>query len=456
MHNLGPPSRIAAGRNSTLFATEHDKSSIKVMLAPEDPAALVGAVLNRKWRLIRLIGEGGLGLVYAAQSATDPSQSRAIKVLRDEFRDEPEIVERFLSEARASSRMSHPGIVRVDEAETAEDGSPYLVMELLEGAPLTERMNRGRLSVEQAAPIAHHVLHALEVAHQSGVVHRDLKPDNIFLVNADKAGAKVKVLDFGLARVIDAAGGFQRKTRTGMLLGTPGYMSPEQIRDVKGADSRADLWSVGVIFYEMLTGKPAFPAENEFARVTAVLTRSPEPIEVAAPQYAHWAPFFSKALASEAAERFQSAAEMIEALLRVAQGGQMPLEDSHFNAPIPMSSFAPSTSAAPTGASVPPPADAMASVRISQAPPAEQRASKPFGGMDTAVSPGASGVASAAPEPVASVRVVSPQLPVNRIPWGMLAAAILISLGVGFVAGAIGGPWPLRPCPDKPRCFPLR
>ncbi len=123
----------------------------------------------------------------------------------------------------------------------------------------------------------------------------------------------VKVLDFGIARVVDAAGGLGRKTRTGMVLGTPGYMSPEQIKNSQDVDHRSDLWAVGVLFYEMLTGVPAFQAENDFAKVTAALFSEPAPIQQVAPQYAHWAGFFQRAIAREPAARFQTAQEMAQA-----------------------------------------------------------------------------------------------------------------------------------------------
>ena len=371
-----------------------------------DPEALVGAVLNQRWRLGGLRGEGGIGIVYEAEGLHGEG-ARAVKILRREFCEDPQVVQRFLEEATATARIQHERIAQVHEATRAEDGSPYLVMELLRGMPLATVMNRGRMPVEQAVAIVRGLLAGLVAAHQAGVVHRDLKPDNIF-VTLDEQGVKdVKILDFGVARVMDAAGGMARKTRTGMLLGTPGYMSPEQIKNVKTADSRADLWSAGVIFYEMLTGSLAFEAENDFARITKVLTAAATPIEQVAPQYAHWGSFFTKALASDPEARFQSAAEMDAALGEVASGRGLPV-------------------APPTPVAVAP-SDAASVARAG-----------PFGRTDTAVS------AAVAPSAVSSGRHVEPLVQVLPSPQrgvrGELVVVIaVVSLLVGIALGYLMG-----------------
>ncbi len=372
----------------------------------DDASALIGAILNQRWRLVRLIGAGGLGLVFEAEGLHGEGRF-AIKLLRREFCEDAQIVDRFLAEALVGARIDHPGVAKVHAAERAEDGTPYLLVELLTGHPLTDRMNAGRLPVEQAAPIVHAVLLAVAAAHAMGVVHRDLKPDNIFLARNPSGGVDIKVLDFGLSRVIDAAGGVARKTRTGMLLGTPGYMSPEQIRDVKQADLRADLWSVGIIFYEMLTGRPAFEAENEFARITKVLTEDPVPIEQVAPQYAHWAPFFRRALAREPAERFQSATEMADALMTVAREGHMPVPAHHFDA-IP-------ASALPSSRAVPPVGQALFS-------------------HDTAISAGAMAPGTELPAE-ARVEVVTPVVERAQVPAGIAFVIAVVALGLGIFIG---------------------
>lgn len=294
------------------------------MADPNSPSQqLVGAVLNQRWKLVRLLGEGGMGAVFEAQSQRGEG-TRAIKLLHPEFAREEQILQRFFAEAQTSQSLQHPNIARTFESARAEDGTPYLVMELLQGQPLSAWIDAGTpIPPQQAAPIIHAVLQALHVAHQRHVVHRDLKPDNLFMTRDASGQYAVKLLDFGIAKVMDAAGGMGSKTRTGVLLGTPGYMSPEQIKNSKAVDARSDLWAVGVIFYEMLTCRLPFDAENEFARLTAVLSEQAKPIEQVMPQLAAWSGFFRRALASEPAERFQTAEEMANALSLVARGGTL-------------------------------------------------------------------------------------------------------------------------------------
>jgi serine/threonine protein kinase len=174
----------------------------------------------------------------------------------------------------------------------------------------------------QAAPIIFGILQALALAHSRGIIHRDLKPDNLFLVPDGKGNFVVKVLDFGIAKVMDVAGGMGSKTKTGVLLGTPGYMSPEQIKNSKGVDARSDLWSVGIILYEMLTGREAFPADNEFTRLTAVLTQDITPIGQVNPGLMSWSGFFQRALSKDPNGRFPSANEMAQALMLSAGQGK--------------------------------------------------------------------------------------------------------------------------------------
>jgi serine/threonine-protein kinase len=283
-----------------------------------DPAAaraLTGAVLSRRWRLLQKVGDGGMGEVYAAEPV-DGGARVAVKLLRPEFLGEPTVLSRFLEEGSLNTRLIHPNIARMLECASAEDGSPYLVMELLEGVPLGAYMQNGaRIPLAQAVPILQGILAGLAAAHAQGIVHRDLKPDNVFLTRGPGGTFIVKVLDFGIAKVMDAAGGMGSRTRTGMLLGTPAYMSPEQVKSPRDVDARADLWSAGVMFYEMLTGRVAFPAPTEYARLAAVLTTEPEPIERVDPALGPIGPFLARALKKNRDDRFPSALEMARALV---------------------------------------------------------------------------------------------------------------------------------------------
>jgi serine/threonine-protein kinase len=297
---------------------------------------LVGAILARRFRLVRLLGEGGMGSVYAAETVDGPvpmntplpgqappgSRKVAIKILHPEFLTDAEVLSRFLDEARTCQRLIHPNILRVFECAQAEDGSPFLVMELLDGVPLSAyTANGGRVPPTQAVTILQGILAGLAAAHAQGIVHRDLKPENVFLAREPNGQFQVKLLDFGIAKVMDVAGGMGSKTKTGALLGTPAYMSPEQIKNAKDVDARADIWSAGVMGYEMLSGRTAFPAPTEYARLAAVLGSTPEPLEKIDPTLAPIAPIVLRALEKDRANRFTSALEMARALQAIQTSG---------------------------------------------------------------------------------------------------------------------------------------
>ncbi len=273
-----------------------------------------GAVLGGRYKVGRCLGSGGMGSVHAATDM-ETGQQVAIKLVHAEYLGDPGVIERFLDEARTGQKFSHPNIVRVFGTGRLDDNRPFMVMELLEGVPLSAyTKNGGRVPVPQAASILQAVLSGLAVAHAEGIVHRDLKPENVFLSRDPNGQFVVKILDFGIAKVMEVAGGMGKRTRTGMLLGTPAYMSPEQIKNSKDVDPRSDLFSLGVLFYEMLTGRPAFPAVNEFAKLTAVLSVEPEPLDRIDPNLAFLMPFVARAIHKDRQQRFQSAMEMLHAL----------------------------------------------------------------------------------------------------------------------------------------------
>jgi serine/threonine-protein kinase len=202
-----------------------------------------------------------MGVVYSAEH-TLIGRKAAIKVLLPEMSAHPEIVERFFNEARAASAVSHPGIVDIFDFGKDGDGSAYIVMELLEGESLHERIGRKRvLDPAEALDIAQQVAGALAAAHDAGIVHRDLKPDNIFLIPAPDmpSGERVKLLDFGIAKLSDSFGA--RKTRAGVVMGTPSYMAPEQCEGMVNADRRTDLYALGCMLYEMVCGRLPFDGE---------------------------------------------------------------------------------------------------------------------------------------------------------------------------------------------------
>ena len=320
-------------------------------------ADLVGAILSKKYALKRLIGTGGMGAVYESSSPED-GKPLAIKVLAIDYVTDGDIKNRFIEEGHTCQRLIHPNIVRVFDVGTAEDGTPYIVMQLLDGVPLSAyTRSGGRVPLAQAGIILQGILAGLGAAHAQGIVHRDLKPENVFLAREPNGAFSAKILDFGIAKVMDAAGGMGNKTRTGVLLGTPAYMSPEQIKNAKDVDARADLWSAGVMLYEMLTGRVAFPAPTEYARLAAVLNTSPPPLEAVDPQLARLSAFVQLAMQKDRAQRFQTGLEMARALsAALGAEGHPPAAGLPLSRlPDVPSMFAPMRPSGPPAASGPPP-----------------------------------------------------------------------------------------------------
>jgi serine/threonine-protein kinase len=216
-----------------------------------------GAVVGR-YRIVARLGSGAMGTVYSAEHRDLPRRV-ALKVVRTGVKGESQLAQRLMREARAAAAVVHPNVVTVHDVLTLGDGSPVLVMDLLEGETLRAYLVRhGRMATELAVRVALEILAALEVAHARGIVHRDLKPDNVFLVPEPDGAFGVRIVDFGIAKLTAIDGPLAETaglTETGMLVGTPHYMAPEQAFGDETIDGRADLWAVGVILYECLTGR---------------------------------------------------------------------------------------------------------------------------------------------------------------------------------------------------------
>jgi tRNA A-37 threonylcarbamoyl transferase component Bud32 len=241
----------------------------------------VGQVLNGKYRIVRRIGAGGMATVYEA-SHTGLGTPLAVKVLLPELARVPTLADRFRREARVSATLKSPHVIQVTDVDQLADGRPYLVMELLSGESLEERLvELQALSRERAVDIGVQILAGLECAHALGVIHRDLKPGNVFLARQGTE-AVAKLLDFGIAKV-KASTEFQNLTRPGMVMGTPEYMAPEQAFSSDQASVQSDLYSVGVMLYEMLSGK--LPAEGDLPLVVAqqILTGKVRPLHELCP-----------------------------------------------------------------------------------------------------------------------------------------------------------------------------
>ncbi len=273
----------------------------------------VGQMLDDKYRIDELLEVGGMGAVYVG-SHTKLQKRVAIKVLRSELVSAVEIVERFLREAVAASRIGHENIIEVTDIGKAQNGSPFIVMELLEGENLAARIKRvGPLPVPQACHIAIEILSAMDAAHRAGIVHRDLKPENVFLVRKSRAET-VKVLDFGISRMVQTEEGQNRLTLTGLVMGTPYYMSPEQAVGESEITAAADIYAAGVILYEMLTAKVPFEATNYNSLIYKVLSGQFPPPRVYVPMPGPLEQLIFRAMQLKPHDRFGSATEMIHAL----------------------------------------------------------------------------------------------------------------------------------------------
>ena len=213
------------------------------MTETSSPNHLIGQTLG-SYKIVEQLGEGGMGIVYTARHPLI-GRTAAVKVLLPEFSNDKEVTERFFNEARAATLIKHPGIVDIFDYGYAGDGSAYIVMEFLDGSSLSDRIDAaGQMAERDVFRLCRQAASALSAAHKAGIVHRDLKPDNIFIVPDGEVvgGERIKVLDFGIAKLSGDAGGIT-KTRTGAVMGSPLYMSPEQCRGAAEVDVRADVYS---------------------------------------------------------------------------------------------------------------------------------------------------------------------------------------------------------------------
>jgi serine/threonine-protein kinase len=286
------------------------------ILVLREGESMEGTVLAGKYALKSKLGQGGMGSVWRADHVQLRSPV-AIKLIDQEIARNPEALARFMREAQAAAALRSPHVVQIFDFG-ADQGVPYIAMELLEGESLAARLERTRiLSPSQTSHVISQVTRAIAKAHEAGIVHRDLKPDNVFVVQNDDEEV-AKVLDFGIAKASNAFGvSTGSATRTGSLLGTPYYMSPEQAEGNRHVDGRADLWALGVIAYECLVGQRPFEADALGALLLAICTR-PLPIPSNhAPVPSGFDAWFARACAREVNERFQTARELALALRRV-------------------------------------------------------------------------------------------------------------------------------------------
>ncbi len=271
---------------------------------------LVGQVVADRYHVVKKLGEGGMGQVYLAEHVKMGRRS-AIKVMNPSMVHDPDAVARFNREASNASRIAHPNVCAIYDFGETPDGLIYLAMEFIEGEPLTDLLEReGALPLERAASIFLQTAEALQAAHDLGIVHRDLKPDNIMLTRR-KSGDVVKVVDFGIAKAVGGDEAGQKVTKTGLVVGTPEFMSPEQLSG-DTLDGRSDLYSLALVFYRMLSGKLPFEATTVQETMIKRLTDEPTTLAAARPDLTFppgLQPVLDTALARTPAERYQTVAK---------------------------------------------------------------------------------------------------------------------------------------------------
>jgi serine/threonine-protein kinase len=276
---------------------------------------MIGEVVD-SYRIISRLGAGGMGAVWLAEHIL-LGRRVAIKFLLPEVSQSPAILDRFFAEARAATRIADPGIVVIYDFGWHKDGAAYIVMEHLAGESLQARLRRGRFAVIDAVRVVQQAAMAMAVAHGAGIIHRDLKPDNLFLVPDPvvAGGERIKILDFGIAKLLGDEHGNPARTRTGMIMGTPTYMSPEQCRGAGDVDHRTDIYALGCVLFHLVSGRLPFLASTPGDMMAAHLREMPPlpsmfvphiPIEIDT--------IVMRCLAKQADERYSSMTELVRAL----------------------------------------------------------------------------------------------------------------------------------------------
>jgi serine/threonine-protein kinase len=399
---------------------------------------MIGRVVDR-YRIEALLGEGGFGAVYRA-SHIHMHRAVALKILHARHAQEPGVVERFMREARAAAAAGSEHIVEVYDCGLTESGEAFLALELLDGEDLDARLGRGACSVDETLAIAGEVLEGLAAAHAAGVIHRDLKPANIFLARAPQV-PRVKLLDFGISKMLELDA--EELTRAGTTLGTPHYMALEQFMSARDVDARADLYALGVVMYEMVSGALPFDAESFEGMAVKLATEPPRPLGQVAPHCpASFVQVVERALARDRDARFASASAMALALRSVRGGAAM----SAFTGtkPVPRAA-APSvalTPPTPWGAVDPSGATAMAPSTPPPPVPSSARASAALPTPYPAPTPGPVSMPRSASAAYAGQ--TSHALPAQGTPWLRVAllglfAAGGAALGIVLLLEALSG-----------------
>jgi serine/threonine-protein kinase len=297
---------------------QHDGTTLRGVTPA---ASLVGQVIADRYHVMKKLGEGGMGQVYLAEHVKMGRRS-AIKVMSPAMVHDPDAIARFNREAANASRITHPNVCAVYDFGETPDGLIYLAMEFVEGEPLTALLERdGALPLPRATAIFKQTADALQAAHDLGIVHRDLKPDNIMIARGRDATDLVKVVDFGIAKAVGGDETGQKVTKTGLVVGTPEFMSPEQLSGDK-LDGKSDLYSLALVYFRMLTGHLPFQAETVQETMIKRLTDEPKKLAEVRPDLTFPSglqPVLDGALARTPAERYQTVAKFADDVLGVVQ-----------------------------------------------------------------------------------------------------------------------------------------
>ena len=348
---LRKPDVLSSARSALIDMSKTDETQMVASVDYIDPMAwtgatepvdigedLIGVTLNDTYVPERILGEGGMGRVYLARHTRIRQKRVAVKVLHPEWFGNAQVLARFQREAETAAAISHPNVVTVLDVDRTPHGLPYLVTEYLDGIDLSDQLKaQGKFAAATAVHIARQLCRGLGAAHQSQVIHRDVKPQNIFLVGDFSRGLPerppIKVLDFGLSRFSDSSE--NQLTQTGCIMGTPAYMAPEQASGQQ-VDHRTDIYGVGVVLYTMLTGRPPFEAETPQATVLAAMNSEPPRPRSVEPSIApHLELIIERAMARNPAERYQDMAAFEQALTSFeAEGLARPVESMAPLAPV--------------------------------------------------------------------------------------------------------------------------
>ncbi|MBM4362864.1 MAG: serine/threonine protein kinase [Deltaproteobacteria bacterium] len=391
-------------------------------MTTEEVDPLIDRTIAGRYRIRKRLGEGGMGQVYLAEHEAIEKKV-ALKILRPEYSRKEDIVTRFQQEAISASRIKHPNVLDVFDFGRLDTGEAFLAMEFLEGRDLSDELSEVKvMSAGRALPIVLQVCRALAAAHAAGVVHRDMKPDNVFLQRTPDGDEVVKIVDFGIAQLrtteeaAQAAPTRRRLTKTGMIFGTPEYMAPEQAAG-RPADLRVDIYAVGVILYELFTGAVPFTGDSFMAVLAATLNEPPPSMHTMNPALsisAELEAVISRTLAKDPGARFGSMSELQAALLATPEGqslGRGSRADGRLSAiPMPATGTLPHGSLARHGTAV----VAAAATAAPRAP------STQMGGQATTVSP--------------------PSAPSRGLVLGSIAGALALAGTAGFLVFGRGAP----------------